>query len=261
PELFLKRLLVGGLPKVFELGRNFRNEGVDRRHNPEFTSLEAYEAFGDYLTMLELTESMLRRLATMIEPTGVIEWDGLAIDYSKPFRRATYAELFEEQNGFAITDIAKVREKARQLGIENEKSLDDWLVVNEVYEETVEPTLVQPTFVMDYPSAISPLTRPKADRPEWCDRWELIIGRMEIGTAYSELNDPAIQEAKFREQLKGADVEEQTFRNLDEDFLNALRVGMPPAGGLGLGIDRIAMLMTGQRSIREAIPFPFMRPV
>ncbi len=259
PELYLKRLMVGGLPRVYEINRNFRNEGVDRSHNPEFTSMEVYQAFGDYLTMMELTESLIRHLAMTVSETGVIEWSGTPIDYSKPFTRVTYAELFERANGFEMTDIERVREKARNIGL-NEKGKDDWLVVNEVFEETAEGGLVQPTFVMDYPSVISPLTRPRKDNPDLCERWDLFIGEMEIGPAYSELNDPDIQESKFKEQLAGADDEENTFRSLDEDFLEALRVGMPPAGGLGLGIDRIVMLLTGQRSIRDVILFPLMRP-
>lgn len=260
PELYLKRLMVGGLPRVYEINRNFRNEGVDRSHNPEFTAMEVYQAFGDYMTMMELTESLIRHLATTIKPDGIIEWSGTPIDYSKPFTRITYAELFERANGFEITDIERVREKARGIGL-TEKGKDDWLVVNEVFEETAEGGLFQPTFVMDYPSVISPLTRPRKDNPDLCERWDLFIGEMEIGPAYTELNDPDIQESKFKEQLAGADDEESTFRTLDEDFLEALRVGMPPAGGLGLGIDRIVMLLTGQRSIRDVILFPLMRPV
>ncbi len=260
PELYLKRLMVGGLPRVYEINRNFRNEGVDRSHNPEFTSMEVYQAFGDYLTMMELTESLIRHLAMTLSESGVIEWNGTPIDYSKPFTRVTYAELFERANGFEMTDFDRVREKARGIGL-TEKGKDDWLVVNEVFEETAEGGLVQPTFVMDYPSVISPLTRPRKDNPDLCERWDLFIGEMEIGPAYSELNDPDIQEAKFKEQLAGADDEESTFRSLDEDFLEALRVGMPPAGGLGLGIDRIVMLLTGQRSIRDVILFPLMRPI
>jgi len=261
PELFLKRLLVGGMNRVYEIGRNFRNEGVDRSHNPEFTSIEAYEAFGDYMSMLELTESMLRELAFSIEPeTGAIEWDGILLDYAKPFRQVAYGDLFEQTNGFSMFEFDKVRAKAKELGITKADGMDDWLVVNAVYEATVEDDLVQPTFVTDYPSAISPLTRARKDQPELCERWELIIAGMEIGTAYSELNDPDVQEARFSAQLKGADEEEQTFRTLDKDFLNALKVGMPPAGGLGLGVDRIIMLLTGTHSIRDVIVFPFMRP-
>ena len=259
PELYLKRLMVGGLPRVYEINRNFRNEGVDRSHNPEFTSMEVYQAFGNYMTMMELTESLIRHLAMTLSDDGVITWNDTPIDYQKPFTRVTYAELFEKANGFPMTDFAKVREKAKALGLK-EAGMNDWLVVNEVFEETAEGGLVQPTFVMDYPSVISPLTRPRKDNPDLCERWDLFIGEMEIGPAYTELNDPDTQEAKFTEQLAGADDEENTFRSLDEDFLESLRVGMPPAGGLGLGIDRIVMLLTGQRSIRDVILFPLMRP-
>ena len=259
PELYLKRLLVGGMERVFEVNRNFRNEGIDRQHNPEFTSMEVYQAYGDYFSMLDLTEGLIRHLALALSEDGVIEWNGQAIDYAKPFRRVGYAQLLEEANGFAMTDINEVRAKARDLQIDEAK-LDDWLVINEVFEKTAETGLVQPTFVMDYPSAISPLTKPRTDDPTLCERWDLLIGEMEIGTAYTELNDPAAQEEKFRQQLKGADEEENTFRALDEDFLEALKYGMPPAGGLGIGIDRLVMLLTGSTSIRDVILFPLMRP-
>ena len=259
-ELHLKRLMVGGMHKVYEIGRNFRNEGVDRQHNPEFTSMEAYEAFGNYETMMELTENLIRRLALLINDSAIIEWSGHSINYAKPFTKITYADLFRQANGFSIFDFDKVRDKAKSIGINKVPALDDWIVVDKLFEETAEKGLIQPTFVTDYPSAISPLTRPREDNPDLCERWDLFIGEMEIGPAYTELNDPDIQEAKFTEQLKGMDDEAATFRNLDEDFLSALRVGMPPAGGLGLGIDRIIMLLTSSRSIRDVIPFPFMRP-
>ena len=260
PELYLKRLLVGGMERVFEINRNFRNEGISTQHNPEFTAMEVYEAYGDYHSMMALTESLIRHLAVSIKPSGVIAWGEHQINYAEPFGKVTYKELFAQANGFGVEEIEKVRKKARQLQIPEAK-LDDWLVINEVFEETAEQGLIQPTFVMDYPSAISPLTRPKADDPAWCERWDLFIGQMEIGPAYTELNDPQVQEEKFRQQLKGADEDESTFRNLDEDFLHALKVGMPPAGGLGIGIDRLVMLLTGSLSIRDVILFPLMRPV
>ncbi len=259
PELYLKRLLVGGLPRVYEINRNFRNEGIDRQHNPEFTSMEVYQAFGDYMTGLELTESLIRHLAQTVSGDGVIEWAGHAIDYNAPFRRVTYAELFRQANGFAMTEFERVRRRARDLGL-REAGLDDWLVVNAVFEHTAEKGLIQPTFVLDYPSAISPLTRPRRDDPALCERWDLFIGEMEIGPCYSELNDPDVQEARFRQQLAGADEQEATFRSLDSDFLDALKFGMPPAGGLGIGIDRLVMLLSGSRTIRDVILFPLLRP-
>jgi lysyl-tRNA synthetase class 2 len=264
PELYLKRLLVGGMTRVFEINRCFRNEGVDRSHNPEFTTLEAYEAFGDADTMLDLTESMFLDLAQHVshEDRPKLPFGDVEVDYSTPFDRVAYGELFERMMGFAMTEFDKVRAKAGEIGVENAASLDDWLVVNAVYEHLCEPGIdaTRPTFVTDYPSAVSPLTRPRRDDPDLCERWELLVGGMEIGTAYTELNDPDVQLAKFTEQLRGADEEAQTFRTLDDDFIHALRVGMPPAGGLGLGIDRIVMLMTNRTSIRDVILFPLLRP-
>jgi lysyl-tRNA synthetase class 2 len=267
PELYLKRLLVGGMPRVYEVNRNFRNEGVDRSHNPEFTAIEVYEAFGDCWTMLELTESMLHELACA--QAGVargskvrLPFGDLEIDWSRPFARVKYGDLFEQTLGFPMTDETQVRTAARAMQVENADTMDLWLLVNTVYEHHCEPKIdpTRPTFVTDYPSAISPLTRPQADDPDLCDRWELLVAGMEMGTAYTELNDPDVQLEKLTEQLQGADDEETTFRTLDEDFINALRVGMPPAGGLGLGVDRIIMLLTNSSSIRDVILFPLMRP-
>ena len=262
PELYLKKLLVGGLPRIYEINRNFRNEGVDRQHNPEFTSMEVYEAFGNYESMLELTESLIYALAKELSHDCKLPFGDLLINYNRPFRKVRYAALFEETVGFAMTEFDRVREKARALNIANEAKLDDWLVVNEVFEKVVEPMIdpQYPTFVLDYPSVISPLTRPRADDPNIAERWDLFIGGMEIGPAYTELNDPDIQLKKFTEQLKGADDEETTFRSMDEDFINALKVGMPPAGGLGLGIDRLVMLLTNSTTIRDVILFPLLRP-
>ncbi|MHC4775827.1 MAG: lysine--tRNA ligase [Planctomycetota bacterium] len=264
PELYLKRLLVGGMTRVYEINRSFRNEGIDRSHNPEFTTLEAYEAFGDCWTMLDLTESMFGDLALYFseEDRPALPFGDLDIDYSTPFDRVPYGELFERSLGFAMTDFDRARAKAVEIGVENADRLDEWLVVNAVYEHFCEPMIdpARPTFVTDYPSAVSPLTRPQRDDPNLCERWELLVGGMELGTAYTELNDPDVQGAKFAEQLQGADEEVQTFRSLDEDFIHALRVGMPPAGGLGLGVDRMVMLMTNCTSIRDVILFPLLRP-
>ncbi|MFG0259253.1 MAG: lysine--tRNA ligase [Phycisphaerales bacterium JB041] len=293
PELYLKRLLVGGMPRVYEINRNFRNEGVDKQHNPEFTMLEAYEAFGDVTTMMDLTEHLCRESARLVvaEARGVsagevpdadlsLPFGEITIDYGSPFLRVPYGELFEKAVGFAMTDLDRVWGKAEELGVLRKyaakmaaegKALDagalrgkvaDAIVVNEVFEEVAEPTLDagRPTFITDYPSAISPLTRPKPDTPELADRADLFIGGMELAPHYTELNDPAVQAEKFRAQLAGLDDEESTFRNFDEDFIRALKVGMPPAGGMGLGIDRLVMLLTDQRSIRDVLLFPFMRP-
>ncbi len=274
PELYLKRLLVAGMPRVFEMSRNFRNAGLSRRHNPEFTSMEAYQAFGDAHTMLELAEGLVRRLAEMVcadsaytglypdATTSAMPWEGLEINYADPFVQVEYGDLFEKAVGCSMFDEAAVRTAATDAGYDDAKTTDHWLLVDRLFEDKAEELIdkTRPTFVLHYPSATSPLTRPLEDRPELAGRWDLFIAGMEIGPAYTELNDPEIQEAKFRQQLQGAKADDDTFRTLDEDFLRALRVGMPPAGGIGLGIDRLAMLLTGGASLREVIPFPFMRP-
>jgi lysyl-tRNA synthetase, class II len=278
PELYLKRLMVGGLPRVFEINRNFRNEGLDKQHNPEFTMLEAYHAFGDVETVMDLTEAIIRDAATMIHRESgadggagdaVLPFGEHSINYSKPFERVTYSSLFEKAYGYPITDTARARADLTRIMPNHAaaiEKMDPWLVVNELFEEKAEKSIdpSRPTFITDYPSAISPLTRPKRDNPALADRADLFIAGMEIAPHYTELNDPDVQEAKFREQLRGIDAdksaEENTFRTMDHDFVRALKVGMPPAGGMGLGIDRLIMLLTNQRTIRDVVFFPLMRP-
>jgi lysyl-tRNA synthetase class 2 len=265
PELYLKRLLVGGMWKVYEVSRNFRNEGLDRQHNPEFTALEVYEAFGNYESMLELTESLVRAMAVMVSGNAdhpVLPFGEWEIDYGQPFRQTTYAELFESALGYPMTDVERARADAAARGLKHE-GMADVFVVNELFEDVAEATLepTHPTFVRDYPAALSPLTRARTDAPEFAERWDLFIGGMEMGTAYTELNDPDAQASAFRQQLEGIDDEESTFRNFDTEFIDALKVGMPPAGGMGLGVDRLVMLMTDSPSIRDVILFPMMRPV
>jgi len=282
PELYLKRLLVGGMPRVFEINRNFRNEGLDKQHNPEFTMLEAYHAFGDVDTVMQLTEGIIKDAAREVYAAqhGAAPGDGsltlpfgdLVIDYGSPFLRISYGELFRKAYGFDMTDDAKARATLKQLHprlAPQVDGMDGVMVVNELFEDKqrggeaqLDPS--RPTFITDYPAAISPLTRPKRDNPVLADRADLFIAGMEIAPHYTELNDPDVQEAKFREQLKGADAEknaeESTFRTMDHDFLRALKVGMPPAGGMGLGIDRLVMLLTNQRTIRDVLLFPLMKP-
>ncbi|MCE9618521.1 MAG: lysine--tRNA ligase [Planctomycetes bacterium] len=269
PELYLKRLLTGGMPRVFEINRNFRNEGVDRSHNPEFTAMEAYEAFGNYETMLELTESLVHECAAELAkempdvPAGpVLPFGEMKINYAKPFRRVKFADLFKEGSGIDLFDEKAVMSEALKRHVPDASKLDHWLLVEKLFEIFAEPKIdpLKPTFVTDWPSAVSPLTRPRKDDPRLCERWDLFVGGMEIGPAYTELNDPDVQREKFTEQLKGVDEEESTFRTLDEDFLEALKVGMPPAGGMGLGIDRLVMLLTNSESIRDVILFPLMKP-
>lgn len=269
PELYLKRLLVGGLSKVFEINRNFRNEGLDKQHNPEFTMLEAYQAFGDVETVMELTESLVRVCAQRVgelQGTGpALAFGDLRIDYEKPFRRTAYGDLFERALGFDMADTGRARDEARKRKIrttnDNGEEIDDAFVVNELFESFAEPTIDPsvPTFITHYPSAISPLTRANVDNPVLSDRADLFIGGMEIAPNYTELNDPDVQAERFRSQLVGIGDDEATFRTFDEDFVRALRVGMPPAGGMGLGVDRLTMLLTDQRTIRDVVLFPLLR--
>lgn len=258
PELYLKRLLVGGIERVFEFSRNFRNEGIDTQHNPEFTLLELYQAYGDYHDMMEVTEAMVAAAIERIGGGCKRPYGDLTIDYTPPWPRRQYAELLEEHAGVRMSDIGAVRAKAAQMGIE-EKGMDDAIVVSEVFEATVEPKLIQPTFVLDYPAPICPLTRRKPDDPDIALRFEAFVAGMELGNAYTELNDPAVQEENFKRTLAG-EKQDETMAVLDEDFLLALQYGMPPAGGLGVGIDRLVMLLTNSTSIRDVILFPLQRP-
>ncbi len=259
PELFLKRLLVGGMEKVFEINRNFRNEGLSRYHNPEFTMLELYQAYADYNVMMDLTEELISLLATKFCAGPAIQFGEHAINFARPWRRAKYAELLKEHAGCDINDIKAVRAKAEQVGIAH-KNMDDVVVINGVFEATVEAKLINPTFVMDYPAALCPLTKRKKDSPDIAERFELYIAGMEIANAYTELNDPAVQEETFKMQLRGQ-AEDESMARMDRDFLAALKYGMPPAGGLGIGIDRLVMLLTGATSIRDVVLFPLLKPV
>ncbi|MFA5238416.1 MAG: lysine--tRNA ligase [Phycisphaerae bacterium] len=257
PELFLKRLLVGGMEKVFEINRNFRNEGLSKRHNPEFTMLELYQAYADYNVMMDLTEEMVCLLVEKYCQDGKTQFGEKSIDFARPWKRAKYAELLKEYAGCDIGDIGSIRKKAESLKIEH-KNMDDAVVINEVFEQTVEEHLTNPTFVIDYPAALCPLTKRKKDNPEIAERFELYIGAMELANAYTELNDPAVQEENFRQQLRG---QKETMAMMDHDFVTALKYGMPPAGGLGIGIDRLVMVLTGAATIRDVVLFPLLRPV
>jgi lysyl-tRNA synthetase class 2 len=258
PELYLKRLLVGGMERVFEFSRNFRNEGIDTQHNPEFTLLELYQAYGDYNDMMDVTEAMVAAGIERIGGGYKRKFGELEIDFTPPWPRRQYADLLLEHAGVRMDDIAAVRQKAASLGIE-QAALDDALVINELFEATVETRLIQPTFVLDYPAPLCPLTRRKPGDPSIALRFEAFVAGMEIGNAYTELNDPGVQAENFKQQLVGEDREE-TMAVLDEDFVLALEYGMPPAGGLGVGIDRLVMLLTNSTSIRDVILFPLQRP-
>ena len=257
-ELHLKRLMVGGIERVYELGRVYRNEGIDAQHNPEFTMLEAYQAFGDYRSMMDLTEKII---VEAIEASGqqlkVPAGEG-EIDFTPPFVRKTYDELFSEHAGVAADDHQAIKALAERIGLETSGKHPD-VIKNEVFEEKVEGTLSGPIFVIDYPASICPLTKRKRDNPAVAERFELYVGGMEVANAYTELNDPDLQEELFSKQLEGL-AEEDSMAKMDRDFIRALRHGMPPAGGLGIGIDRLVMLLTDSPTIREVILFPLLRP-
>ncbi|TKJ33831.1 MAG: lysine--tRNA ligase [Planctomycetes bacterium B3_Pla] len=257
PELFLKRLLVGGMERVFEVNRNFRNEGLSRRHNPEFTMLEVYQAYADYNVMMDLTEEVISLCVEKHCGGRQVQFGEFAIDFTRPWRRAKYAELLKEYAGCDIDDMEAVRAKARKLNMD-EADMDDAVAVNEVFEATVEENLIAPTFVIDYPAALCPLARRKKDNPKLAARFELFIARMELANAYTELNDPAEQYENFLTQLRG---QEESLTKMDNDYITALKYGMPPAGGLGIGIDRLIMVLTGAASIRDVVLFPLLRPV
>jgi lysyl-tRNA synthetase, class II len=273
-ELPLKRLLVGGMEKVYEIGRVFRNEGIDAKHNPEFTMLELYQAYGDYRTMMDLTEGLIVAcvdaigsgkdllhnwsLAEQAPGNRKLPYGDAVVDYTPPFRRAAYADLFREHVGVAMDDVEGVRRAAEQTGFPAAGKHHD-VLVHHLFEERVEDKLTGPVFVYDYPAALCPLTKRKRDNPAVAERFELYVRGMELANAYTELNDPIMQEATFRQQLAGLP-EEESMAKMDEDFVRALRHGMPPAGGLGVGIDRLAMLLTNTQTIRDVILFPLLRP-
>ena len=257
-ELHLKRLIVGGMERVYELGRVYRNEGISPKHNPEFTMLELYQAFGDYRSMMDLTENLIVNALDALGNGYVVPYGEHMVDFTPPFQRRTYLELFTEQTGIEPSDEEAVKKYATEIGIEVEgRHLD--VIKNEIFEEKVEDSLVGPVFVIDYPASICPLTKRKKDNPEIAERFELFIRGMEIANAYTELNDPDLQQELFQTQLAGLS-DEDSMAKMDSDFIRALRHGMPPTGGLGVGIDRLVMLLTNSQSIREIILFPLLRP-
>lgn len=263
-ELYLKRLIVGGMERVYEIGRVFRNEGTDTRHNPEFTLMELYQAFTDYHGMMDLTENLYRTVAEKVCGTAVITYGDVTIDLSKPFERITMVDAVKKYAGIDFNEI-KTDEEAKALAdkhhIEYEARHKKGDILSMLFEEFVEEHLVQPTFVMDHPVEISPLTKKKPENPDYTERFELFIIGREMANAYSELNDPLDQRERFeaQEALKAAGDEEAN--SIDEDFLNALMIGMPPTGGIGFGIDRMVMLLTDSPAIRDVLLFPTMKPV
>ena len=263
-ELYLKRLIVGGLERVFEIGRVFRNEGVDTRHNPEFTLMELYQAYTDYEGMMELTESMYRYLAEKVCGSAVITYNGIEIDLSKPFERITMIDAVKKYANIDFNEI-KTDEEAKKLAdehhIEYEAHHKKGDIISLFFEEFCEDKLVQPTFVMDHPIEISPLTKKKPDNPELVERFELFINGWEMCNAYSELNDPIDQRERFKAQEEAFAAGDEEANHTDEDFLNALSIGMPPTGGIGYGIDRLVMLLTDSPAIRDVILFPTMKSI
>ncbi|MBL9124955.1 MAG: lysine--tRNA ligase, partial [Planctomycetaceae bacterium] len=241
----------------YELGRVYRNEGISPRHNPEFTMLEAYQAYGDYGTMMDLTERLIVGAAEAAIGGLVVPWGEKSIDFTPPFARRTYSELFAEHTGIDPADDQAVARLAQEIGFDTAGRHPD-LIRNEIFEERVEDQLRGPIFVIDYPASICPLTKRKRGNPALAERFELFVEGMEIANAYTELNDPDLQEELFRTQLAGQR-DEDSMAKMDHDFVRALRHGMPPAGGLGLGIDRLVMLLTDSPSIRDVILFPLMR--
>ncbi len=257
-ELHLKRLLVGGIEKVYEIGRVFRNEGISPRHNPEFTMMELYQAYGDYQSMMDLTEGLILACIKSLGDGTVRPFGAHEVDYKAPWRRATYSELFQEHVGVSMEDAEAVLQKATSLGL-NTKGKHKDVVIQELFEMKVEHNLMGPIFVYDYPATLCPLTKRKTGRPDIAERFELYVCGMELANAYTELNDPVTQEETFRQQLAGLK-EEDSMSKMDDDFVQALKYGMPPAGGLGIGIDRLVMLLTNTPTIRDVILFPLLRP-
>ncbi len=263
-ELYLKRLIVGGLERVYEIGRVFRNEGLDTRHNPEFTLMELYQAYTDYHGMMDLTENMYRHVANEVLGTTKIVYNGIEMDLGKPFERITMVDAVKKYSGVDFNEINTLEEAraiAKEKGVEFETRHKKGDILNLFFEEFVEEHLIQPTFVMDHPVELSPLTKRKPENPDYVERFEFFMNGWEMANAYSELNDPIDQRERFKaqeEQLAQGDDEANTT---DEDFLNALEIGMPPTGGIGYGIDRMCMLLTDSQAIRDVLLFPTMKPL
>jgi len=264
PELYLKRLLVGGLDKVFEINRNFRNEGISTKHNPEFTMLEAYQAYADYEDMMDLTEKLIVHVTQTVLNNSVITYEGREINFAPPWPRVPMLKAIKDYTGIDFTSRPSAAEAYRiaceELKLELEPGISWGEIVNEVFEQLVEPELIQPTFIVDYPVEISPLAKRKEDNPALTYRFELFICGREIANAFSELNDPIDQRERFMEQVKKRAAGDEEAHMMDEDFITALEYGMPPAGGLGIGIDRLVMILTNSSSIRDVILFPLLKP-
>lgn len=262
PELYLKRLLVGGLDRVYEIGKNFRNEGISTKHNPEYTSLEAYQAYADYRDMMTLTEGIITESATEVLGTTLITYQGREIDLSAPWERVSMLEAIRRHTGidFAAVDQDRAVKVAREAGVRLQSGATYGHAVQETFEQMVEEKLIQPVFITDHPVEVSPLAKRKKDNPHLTERFEPYINGWEIANGFSELNDPVDQRGRFEDQVRAREAGDDEAHYMDEDFLEALEFAMPPAGGLGIWIDRLVMLLTDSPSIRDVILFPHMRP-
>ena len=263
PELYLKRLLVGGFEKVYELNRNFRNEGISVRHNPEFTMLEFYMAYADYEVMMDFVEEMITHVVMSVKGTPTFTYQGIELDFTRPWQRLSMVEAINEIGGLAVsfdTDIETLREVCRDVGGDAKPYYGKGKLLTEIFEKTTEKKIAGPVIVYDYPEEVSPLARKKPGAPHLTEHFEVIVAGLELAPAYSELNDPIDQAERFREQNKLLERGDEEAQHFDADFIRALEYGMPPAGGVGVGIDRLVMLLTDQYSIREVILFPHLRP-
>ena len=261
-ELYLKRLIVGGFEGVYEIGKNFRNEGMDKNHNPEFTCMELYVSYKDYNWMMSFTEKLLETICTAVNGKPETEIDGKTISFKAPFRRLPILDAIKEQTGYDLNGMSEdeMREVAKKLGIEVDETMGKGKLIDEIFGETCEGSFIQPTFITDYPVEMSPLTKMHRSKPGLTERFELMVNGKELANAYSELNDPIDQEERFVEQMKLADKGDDEAMIIDHDFLRSLQYGMPPTSGIGIGIDRLVMLMTGNAFIQEVLFFPQMKP-
>jgi lysyl-tRNA synthetase class 2 len=263
PELYLKRLIVGGFEKVFEINRNFRNEGISTKHNPEFTMVELYEAYADYNDMMAIAEEMISQLAHDVLGKSIIEYQGNRIDLSPPWERVSFVDAIKKYAGINFNEIKTIdeaREAASSLGLKVEDDLSIWKIADEVFEERIEENLIQPVFIIDYPKELSPLAKEKEGDPEFVERFEPYIAGRELGNAFTELNNPFEQRARFEEQVKMREAGDEEAQMMDYDYIMALEYGMPPAGGMGIGIDRVVMLFIDTASIKDTILFPLLKP-